>query len=341
MATIVLNSSVLTPRGFRPRPTGPREGVMVTPRLLWGADDIEALREAPLVTIATEPADQQPAGDRVLRQTVLSLTLAGVPVSTQGLPEAVREHLDPGLWQLLEGITPETMADPARRELASLALRRSTWQLAGYRPPVAEEPVVLALLPEAEVPETLAADLAAQQTPGLRLVVRHLAHDDDPEAVVAQERAVYLTRPQPGLRYGPHHIADLVHALAHSGARVALSPRRFLPWQGAWLEDGSGAVESPAEAGLPGGSLWYAVDGTTEPVAGSHGYAVHGTGAVPTGGPQAEDAGLVPLRLHTGIPPVLDWLAADQGDATEAGGAGTTSLAPTGPSYFAASSGRP
>lgn len=351
MESLVLNTSILTPRGFRPRINGPREGVPTAPLRLWGANDIAALREAPFVRVTDGAHGATGAGqglegvvrdvDRHVLTTVMALALAGVPVTGHGLPMPVRARLDPALLEIIDGIGPDTAADPAERELLSLALRRRAWQVAGYRPPAAQPPAVLALLPD-ELPLSLLADLEAQVAPGVTVRVRHRGDGEDVEQIVREERergAVYVTRPSPHLRYGPHHLADLVHALEHSGARVAFSPRRFLRWEGAWLEDGSGSIESAADGGLPGGSLWYAVDGATEPVAGGAGYAVHGTGAVPVGARAAEDAGLVPLRMHDGLPRVLSWLdAGDQVPEPSPTGVGSSGA---GASYFARPSGRP
>ncbi|WP_109472452.1 hypothetical protein [Ornithinimicrobium cavernae] len=332
MEFLVLNSSILSPRGFRPRVSGPREGQQVAPRRLWGTDDVAALREAPFVRVTPdgEPGERQV---RPVLETVVALALAGVPVTGDGLPGPVRERLDPTLLEVMDRIGPDSVSDAGERELASLALRRRAWQVAGYRPPPTPvPPTVLVLLPDGDLPAYLLQDLAAQETTGLTVRRRAVSAEDE-EEVLREERAtgaVYVTRMDPGLRYGPHHLADLVHALAHSGARVALSPPRFLPWRhGAWLEDGSGATEAPAGSGLPGGSLWYAVDGATEPVAGEQGYAVHGANAVPAGEPdETAVTGPAPLRLHRSLPRVLAWLGADDSFPAAAPG-------PVAPSYFA------
>jgi len=364
-----LNSSVLTPRGFRPEVHGPRAGVVVEPRRLWGADDVAALRDAPLVRVAPSVrggGDDTPgATDDLVLKAVLALALAGVPVTGHGLPPAVRERLDPALLTALDAVTPETVRDPGERELRSLALRRRAWQVAGYRPGAgahgADAPVLLVLLPpgelpSGELPDTLRQDLDVQVTPGLTVRHRQVPEGEEAERAVREEGAVYVTRMTPQLRYGPHHLADLVHALGHSGARVALSPRRFLPWhESAWLEDGGGPSEGPAEEGLPGGSVWYAVDGATEPAPAGEGYAVHGAGAVPVRhgarqvgpvGPADPGAvtvepplGLAPLRLHAGTPRVLDWHVdpAEGRPAQDAGEGdpGDRVPGPVEPSYFA------
>lgn len=341
-----LNSSVLTPRGFRPVVHGPRDGLDVAPRQLWGADDIAAVRDAPLVRVDGTGPDG--TDDGLVLRSVLALALAGVPVTAHGLPAAVRQRLDPVLLTALDAVTPERVRDPGDRELCSLALRRRAWQLVGYRPRTDAPPVVLVLLPPGELPATLVHDLEGQVTEGLVVRTRQVPEGPEAERAVSAEGATYVTRMVPGLRYGPHHLADLVHALGHSGARVALSPPRFLPWNGhAWLEDGRGPSETPAEDGLAGGSLWYAADGATEPAAAGEGYAVHGAGAVPvraSGGPatgelatgeratgepaacRPEDAP-VTLRLHSGTPRVLDWHSGLEPDRAD--------VHPVGPSYFA------
>lgn len=347
MESLALNSTILTPRGFRSQARGPREGVAVAPRRLWGSDDIAALRDAPFVRVVEQGVNR----DTLV--SVVALALAGVPVTGLGLPQPVRERLDRHLLEIADQIGPDTASDPAERELASLALRRRAWQVAGYRPPTPVTPVVLVLLPDGEHSAYLIEDLATQVTPGLTVTTRSLAADEDAEQVVREERergAVYVTRPDAGLRYGPHHLADLVHALSHSGARVALSPRRFVPWQGAWLEDGAGAVESAAERGLPGGSLWYAVDGAGEPVAGSDGYAVHGANAVSVHDQESGGPDLAPLRMHHGMPRLLDWLGAhapgsdalgaDAAPADQTSGAVDAENL-VGASYFARGSGGP
>lgn len=341
MESLALNSTVLSPRGFRPTVTGAPAAVGVAPRRLWGATDIAALRDAALVGVDVEADSDEvdPARDdvgsdpgptdRLVLTATVALALAGVPVTGDGLPEGVRGRLDAELLATMDAIHPDSVRDPGDRELLSLALRRRAWQVAGYRPRTEQPPTVLVLLPDCEVPQTLRRDLEAQVHPGLQVRQVQVAEGPEAEAAVREGQATYVTRMVPGLRYGPHHLADLVHALGHSGARVALSPRRFLPWRGgAWLEDWRGPSESPAEEGLPGGSLWYAVDGATEPVPAGEGYAVHGTGAVEvlsfeagtakveaeagsleTGSVEdtAERAGLTPLRLHRSLPRVLAW----------------------------------
>lgn len=354
MESLALNSTILTPCGFRPRVNGPRHGVRITPHRLWGRDDIAALREAPFVRVqGTEPDPDgspgtDPLPDRATLETVVALALSGVPVTGHGLPDSVRDRLDPDLLEVLDTVTPDTAADPDERELASLALRRRAWQRAGYRPPTDTPPAVLVLLPAGEHPAYLEQDLAAQVTPGLSVRARPVADGEAAEQLVREEReqgAVYVTRMDPGLRYGPHHLVDLVHALSHSGARVAVSPRRFVRWEGAWLEDVSGGTEGPAEHGLPGGSLWYAVDGAVEPGARGEGYAVHGCNAVPisgvpVSGEPVSGVELAPLRMHAGTPRLLAWLDPD-GPDPEARRREPGPGLRVGPSYFAAGSGGP
>lgn len=346
MESLALNGSILTPRGFRPRANGPRDGVPITPHRLWGRDDLAALREAPFVRVRHEESES----DRTTLETVVALALSGVPVTGHGLPDPVRERLDDDLLAVLDSVTPDAVADPDERELASLALRRRAWQVAGYRPPTDTPPAVLVLLPGGDHAAYLHQDLAAQVTPGLTVRVRPVADGDSAEQIVEEEReqgAVYLTWMDPGLRYGPHHVADLVHALSHSGARVARSPRRFVPWQGTWLEDSSWATEGPAEHGLPGGALWYAVDGPLVPEAAGEGYAVHGCNAVPVGGQDASAGELAPLRLHEGTPRLLAWLGAEQlgvesgSVASGTDGPGRTDRLRVEPSYFAVGNGGP
>lgn len=365
------NTTIFSPRGFLPHVKDPRAVVDVAGGSVWGADDVARLRTAGLVRV--RPAEDEgqvvdggqiihggqtaeghgvvvangaraagsalDADDLVLR-TLLWLALAGVPVTGDGLATSVRERLDPGLLDLLDRVEPATVADPGGRELLSLALRRRARELAGH-PPAEEQPAVAVLLADGELPATLAADLEAQ-TWGA--VVRCPTPREDAAEVLGGARArgaLYCTRMSADLRYGPHHLADLVEALRHSGARVAHSPLRFRPWHaGTWLEDDAG-VEGPASGGLPDASLWYAVDGPRVPDAQGDGYAVHGGGAVPvsevTGGPA------VALRLHRDTPVVLDWLPESLGRA--AAGTSTTPARPGGGgedadpvprSYFAA-----
>lgn len=347
MEAIPTNTAIFSGRGFLPYVRDPRGVRDVVAGSVWGSDDVAQLRQASWVrvlppgTVQGVPqrrslpdrpdsrgtAAERPYGaaldvDDLVLRTVLWLALAGVPVSTEGVAPPVRDRIDPELLALLDRVGPAEVADPGERELLSLALRRRARMLLGHHFGHPSGAVVV-LLPEGELPATLAADLSAQSWTE---VVRRQASGEDADQTVAsacREGALYCTRMDAGLRYGPHHLADLVDALRHSGARVAHSPLRFRPWRGgAWLEDAAVAVEGSAGGGIREGSLWYAADGPVVPRS-ADGYAVHGTGAVPV----ADGSGRAPapLRLHPGTPAVLDWLGSVAGDGE-----------PLPPSYFAA-----
>lgn len=343
MEPIPTNTAIFSGRGFRPYVRDPGAVMDVAAGSVWGADEVDRLRQASWVRVLppaeARDAPQQPPSERpvnreaaserpyggalapedLVLRTVLWLALAGVPVSTEGVAPAVRHRLDPDLLALLDRVDPAAVADPGERELLSLALRRRARLLLGHHFDHLPRTVVV-LLPDGELPAALAADLAAQTWTE---VVRCQTSGEDAAQAVASayhEGALYCTRMGAGLRYGPHHLADLIEALRYSGARVAHSPLRFRPWRGgAWLEDA--AVEGSAAGGMTDGSLWYAVDGPAAP-ASAEGYAVHGAGAVPVsdvdGGPPT------PLRLHPGTPTVLNWVGPVAGDGE---------LRP--PSYFA------
>lgn len=323
MELIPTNTAIFSTRGFRPRVPDPRSVVEVAAGTVWGRDDVARLRPAGLVRV-TPPAPRADwaahatnggsapgralgADDLTLR-TVLWLALAGVPVTGAGLPSSVRDRLDPALLDVLDRVNPDAVADPDARELLSLGLRRQARAAVAGRPHRTFRPV-LVLLPE-EAQPALLADLAAQTWP---TVLHSPASDDtgaDDTVALAQEAgALWCTRVRADLRYGPHHLADLVDALGHSGVTVAHSPLRYRPWRGgSWLEDDRLGVEGPARAGLEGGSLWYAADGPIPP-RGVEGYAVHGSNAVPVGTvPGSEPTA---LRLRRERPAVLDWLPPD------------------------------
>lgn len=351
MEPIPSNTNIFSPRGFVPHVRDPAVVADVVGGSVWGADDVARLRTAGLVrvglpqdgerTVLSGPrvspetlAKEKPGGERPERRpttvgrllgdddlvlrTVLWLALAGVPVTGAGLPGAVRDRLDPDLLALVDRVAPDTVADPGSRELLSLALRRRARELTGH-PPADLQPGIAVLLPEEELPATLAADLERQTW--TRVVPIPAAPEDEAQVLAGarEEGAVYCTRMAPSVRYGPHHLADLVAALRHSGARAAHSPLRFRPWrEGSWLEDEAAAVEGAAAGGLEHGSLWYAVDGPEAPVVPDDGYAVHGVGAVPAPGTteEVDDDRAVALRLHPGLPPVLDWLDHEEGTST-------------------------
>lgn len=345
MEAIPTNTAIFSGRGFLPYVRSPGTVLDVAAGSVWGTDDVARLRQAsfvrvlPPAQVQDAPQQQSPGRsgsrgtastptygaalsvDDLMLRTVLWLALAGVPVSTEGVASSVRDRLDPDLLDLLDRVDPAAVADPGERELLSLTLRRRAQTLLGQH--FSHLPgTVVVLLPEGELPAALAADLAAQSWPS---VVRcQAAGEDAVQAVAAagHEGALYCTRMGAGLRYGPHHLKDLVAALRHSGARVAHSPLRFRPWRGGtWLEDAAAAVEGPAAGGMTDGSLWYAADGSSVPPSRDDGYAVHGAGAVRVsdvaGGPPA------PLRLHPGTPAVLQWLGSAVGDGE-----------PPPPSYF-------
>ena len=348
MKAVPSSISVFSPHGFLPHVRDADVVAEVAGGSVWGTDDVARLRAAGLVRVRLpedgertvlsgprvspeasarkHPGAESPESSRttlgarlgaedLTLRTLLWLSLAGVPVAGPELPEGVRGRLDPDLLALLDRVGPATVSDPGARELLSLALRRRARELAGH-PPADLHPPVAVLLPVDELSSALAADLEAQTWTA---VVCCPVVDGEATEALAQAReaaeALYCTRMGPGLRYGPHHLADLVEALRHSGAKVAHSPARFRPWRdGAWLEDDTAGIEGPAPGGLPDGSLWYAVDGPEPPVAPQDGYAVHGAGAVPAPGAEADldDGRAVALRLHSGTPTVLDWLTAEE-----------------------------
>ncbi|OLT17782.1 hypothetical protein BJF80_00115 [Serinicoccus sp. CUA-874] len=345
MEPIPVNQAIFSPRGFRPHLRDTRLVAQVEAGTVWGADDLARLRPSGMVRVrppGTEP-DPGAAGttqdaartghgaglspEELTVRTVFWLTLAGVPVAGEGLPDAVRDDLDPILVGLLDRVHPEGVTDLGERELLSLALRRRARALT-TRGSTDVSPAVLVLLPdEDDLPATLLEDLARQSWPSV--VSCHVSDPGraDELAIEARGRGtLYCTRLSTDLRYGPHHLADLVDALRHSGAAVAHSPMRFRPWRhGTWLEDDQLTVECTATEGLEGGSLWYAEDGASAPT-NTEGYAVHGcnaTPAAPTAGSRA-----VALRIHRATPAALDWVTSGPvtPDADE--------FAPTPPSYF-------
>lgn len=318
----------------------------VTAGTIWGADDVARLRSVGMVRVqppvsagtqgpgddpeVSSPAHPLPGSvldaDELTLRTVFWLALAGVPVTGEGLPASVRERLDPSLLDLLDHVHTDAVADQGERELLSLALRRRARAVTaiGARPEC--RPVVVLLPTEDEQPPTLLEDLARQSWPS---VVRCAASDvEQAHELVAEARrqgALYCTRLRTDVRYGPHHLADLVDALRHSGAAVAYSPLRFRPWrEGHWLESDPLAVECSALGGLDGGSLWYAEEGALGP-ADARGYAVHGANAVPAG--SSAESHPVALRIHRRAPLVLDWLPEGPANPDHGG-------APIPPSYF-------
>lgn len=362
-----LNTTIVSPRGFLTHlPTG-GSSAQVAAGSIWGRDDLVGLRQyasviVEPVALASAQADREAdlpqeehqvasgepddpgAGldpDERHALTVVMLLVAGVPVATRGLPDQVRALIDDDLLTLADTVTIEQVGDSGRREVLSLALRRRAW--AATRPPVMQDPAdsaILAVLPAGDLPDHLHQDLAAQTWPAVRIVTEDEA---DLEALVAQEverGAVYITRLDAGLRYGPHHLEDLVHALQHSRARVVHSPARFETiGNGHWLERDDGRSESEGSAGLPGGSLWYAADGPALPQPDRRDYLVNGTNAVPAaamgGTAHLVESGALPpapSRLHRDRPPVLDWLGRDESNNPAAG----PSAAGLPRSYFAA-----
>lgn len=341
-----LNTAIVSPRGFLAHLVDPDATIRVSAGSVWGFGDLADLRQYAYVTVGPVPiapiapdvgesagevgdsgdgqiapdGSVQPgagmAPDEAHAATVVTLLLAGVPVATGELPEPVRELLDTELLDLADTVTAEQVRDAGRREVLSLALRRRAWAVT--RPPVMQDPAdnpVLAIIPE-EPTEDLRQDLAAQTWPVAQTVT-----DDQPDLDTRVEQAarhgtVYVTRLDPALRYGPHHLGDLVQAIRHSRARVVHSPARFETiGNGRWLERDDGRCEATGSAGLPGGSLWYAADGPSLPQPDRGDYLINGANAVPaagTGGtaPLVASGALppAPSRLHRKRPAVLDWL---------------------------------
>lgn len=256
------------------------------------------------------------SADESIAQSALMLAMAAVPVEGTSLTAGARSLLDPDLVRLLDLITPAAVSDLAVREEMSLQLCRKAWSLAGY--PRGTKEAVMVLIPE-NPPPLLVSDLEHQtwqtQLRGFDPSVRddrRLAAGFD----AALQSSTYVTRLDSSLRYGPHHLADLVHGLRHSGAAVAHSPARFWPWgRDTWLEDEKGA-ENYADGGLTGGSLWYASDGLATPR--GEGYAIHGGNAVPYRAPPPPH--LTAWRLHLQLPRALNWL--DPSGDPESGSSG-------------------
>lgn len=315
--------SLLSPEGFTPRVPDPTAVPLVPAGSVWGREDLAALRPAALVRVGPpRPAQVVHPGpglppvtpgsrldpDELQLQTVLALSLAGVLVEGASLPGPVRAGLDRDLLALVDQATPESAQDPAVRENLSLLLRRHAWTVAGY--PRGVDPTVVVLLPS-DCPDQLRQDLEAQTWPArVEVTADDAVAAEEAVAHARDDGAVYCCRLDPGLRYGPHHLADLVHALRHSGAVVAHSPVRYWPWEGGqWLEDDQAALEGLPGHTLVGGSLWYAADGPQVPRSG--GYAVSGVNAVPTPGAPPEERRTphaAPWRLLSRPPALLGWL---------------------------------
>lgn len=327
----VLNSTVLTPQGFQPRPAepgrtgivhgpdaaveGPRTAVRVEvpPGPLLGREHLRVLQGVGMVTV--DEASRPGAGDTAA--LVAGLSLAGIPVATRDCSAAVRALLPGDLLAITDRVERSTVLDPGLREVLSLQLRRCADEHYGYRIATdPEHPVVAVLVdgaPDAP-PATLQLlqdDLAAQTWPAVQL---H-GGGPDADAVDLGAEAVYLTRVRPGPRYGPEHLTDLVAALVRSGRPVAHSPARFRwhPRHRLVVEDRAAQGDVIGTGGLPGGSLWYAGDGAAVPTA--PGYVVHGAnmvadgtvgGATPDPGPGPGQRGTV---LHRTRPAQLDWLS--------------------------------
>lgn len=314
MELIPSNSAIFSPRGFLPRVREAGREVEVAAGSVWGTDDVARLRHAERVRVTAPVSERtgQPGQrleeDELTLRTVLWLVLAGVPVSSAGLPATVLARLDPHLRTLLDRVRSGPLDDPEVRELLSLELRRCARTLVTPPARAATPPIAVLLDEDSLLTQTLVDELDAQTWP---LVVRlPTSAEAGPAEVVAraaQEGAVFCTRMRSGVRYAPHHLADLIAALQHSGARVAHSPLRFQPWRdGSWLEDDALSVEGDAATGISGGSVWYAADGPVAPE--EAGYAIHGCNAVPSafvGGPRP-----VALRHHERTPRVLAWLDA-------------------------------
>lgn len=308
MPVLAPNPTVTTPAGFLIDLPDPRLVLEVPVGSVWGREDVASLRQAAVVRLV--PADARPAGapgsglseDALAVRTVLALALAGVPVDVGGVT-GVLDLLPRPLATLVEQAPARALGDRDRREALSLELRRAAWACVGHPRDRAQVAVILPPDPG----EVLLADLAAQtgtdqvhlsEGPGLEQAV------DD----LAAEGVLYCCRPVSGLRIGPHHLADLVHAQRHSGAAVVHSPERFRPApDGGWLVQ-EGGVEQLAGPGLAGGSLWLAADGATPPT--DQGYAVSGRNAVrdPELLTGHETTAPVAWRWLTHRPEALDWL---------------------------------
>lgn len=325
MNTLLLNPHLTSPCGFEPDARG-RNAVPVPAGSVWGRADVERLRPAARVVVTAPRQGTAPvpggwgapsrraddAGtsgapalpgralteDRLRALTVHLLALAGVPTTTTDLPEAVRTLLDRDLLRVADTLDADVADDRGRREQVSLELRRTAW-LAGpgrwYHP---SPPVVLVQLPE-DPDATLLSDLEAQEG----VVVRTSPAGAPGEEAGADYRASVAA----GLRYGPHHLQDLVTGLLQARAAVAHSPDRFRRHpDGAWLEQAD-VADRPAPGGLPGGSLWRAGDGPAPPP--GPGHAVHGAGAVRADVGPEDRTGV--LRRHAGRPVLLGWLGGD------------------------------
>lgn len=322
------------------------EWVVIPDGPLLGQGELRKLRQFAFVTV-DERSRPTPFEAGAL---VVSLCLSGVPVATTGLSRVVRALVDGALLELTDMISPQEVSDPGRREALSLRIRRRAHEVYGYRvvtdPPHPDVSVVVdheATHDDHHLRRVL-AEVAAQAWPALHvhLVTHPPGHspelsDTGPEfrtmedVVSAAPRgprslsvttpsgladdvrsvgSIYLARMGAGLRYGPHHLEDLVRALGHSGAAVVHSPSRFeiQGEHGMIMEHCDEVGEALGDPGLKGGSLWYAGDGPETPQ--TAGYRIHGCNALPLAGagPQVTDRRTGGSILHRTRPTQLDWL---------------------------------
>ncbi len=335
------------------QPHGTGDWVALQGRVV-GGDIVRALRGYPLVMV-DELSWQTPYQVAVV---VVSLALAGVPVATAELSPAVRSMIDAPLLDLSDVVAPETVRDPYRRESVSIAIRRRAHRAYGFHvlsdpahPPVsvvvqAQEPARTAVVLDAVArqswpnvhvhvvadPEEAVAARAALRSWPRATSATSVIDRDSLEGDVGRVSSVYLTRIEPTIAYGPHHLEDLVHALRHSGAPVAHSRSRFSYDAGreVVLEAPGAAGEGPGDDGLAGASLWYAddgLDGSARP----GGYLVHGCNVVALERRGGLDAYAEPTTQFARgtLPPQLSWFGGWQSEEV----ARTVGC----PSYFARS----